>query len=65
MDPSAPETFYAPHQTLNADAAQFILEKQDVDIRFDCYSAAFGPDLLQGIFSLLIDGIPKPHLDKL
>jgi len=65
VDPYTLEMFDAPHQTLNDDATQFTLEQRDMEIRFNCYSAAFGPDLLLGMFSLPIDAIPKPHSDKL
>jgi len=65
VDPSAPETFDAPHWTLDAMATQFTLEQRDVEIKLDCYSVTFSPDLLPGMFSPPIDAIPKPHSDKL
>jgi len=36
-----------------------------VEIGFNCYSVAFGPDLIPGMFGPPIDAIPKHHSDKL
>ena len=36
-----------------------------MEIKLDCYSVTFSPDLLPGMFSPPIDAIPKPHSDKL
>jgi len=62
---AVPEKFEGLQCTLNAEATQFTREQWDEEIRLDCYSQVFRPDLLPGMFSPPIAAVPKPHSDKL
>ena len=43
----------------------FAHEQHDVKVALECFSPAFGPELLPGMISISIGAVPKPHLDKL
>ena len=43
----------------------FTHEQHDVEVALECFSPAFGPELLPGMTSIPIGVVPKPHSDKL
>lgn len=43
----------------------FLWQQCDIEIEKGCFSAAFGPDLLPGIYSMPIHAVPKPNSDDL
>ncbi|KAI9063202.1 hypothetical protein FKP32DRAFT_1547212, partial [Trametes sanguinea] len=50
---------------LSAEAAEFLRQQRDEEIRLGRYSASFGTDLLPGMYNMPVHVVPKPHSSKL
>jgi len=61
FDRSAPKTWDNSSRVINDDILEFTLKQHDDQISAECFSPAFGPDLLPGIYSMTIGVILKPH----
>ena len=61
-----PDTWDEVRPPLSDDrACQFLRDQRDEEIALDCYSPAFGTDLLPGMYSMPVHVVPKPHSEKL
>ena len=61
-----PTTFDGARPTpCDARKASFIREQRDVEIEKGRFSAAFGPDLLPGMYSMPAHAVPKPNSSDL
>ncbi|KAI0086078.1 hypothetical protein BDY19DRAFT_868952, partial [Irpex rosettiformis] len=60
-----PDTWDVPNLPLEAPVQHFIVEYAEQEEKLGRYSAAFGPDLLPGMYSMPIHAVPKPNSDKL
>ncbi|KAI0323360.1 hypothetical protein GY45DRAFT_1264713, partial [Cubamyces sp. BRFM 1775] len=64
--PSYPDTWDERRPgRLDDDAAAFLQAQRDEEVALGRYSAAFGPDLLPGMYCMPVHVVPKPHSAKL
>ncbi|KAF8590909.1 hypothetical protein K439DRAFT_1296790, partial [Ramaria rubella] len=63
--PDALETLDCSDRQLDEKGIVFARAQRDAEIAEDCFSHAFGPDLLPGMYSTPIGVLPKPNTDKL
>jgi len=61
IDQLAPETLDNSHRVINDENLEFALWQSDDEISAEQFSPTFGPDLLAGMYSMLIGVIPKSH----
>ena len=57
----APVTWDNSDRHLIGINLKFALNQCDLEIEAGCFSAAFGPDLLPGMYSMPIGIVTKPH----
>jgi len=61
FDPTALETWDNSACKIEGADLVFALQQRDKEINLGWLSVAFGPDLLPGMYNMLIGVMPKPH----